>query len=107
MAKPRNYDVYLKTRRWRNLRLQKLEMNPLCERCDVVTEAKVVHHRRAINDGGDPWDMDNLESLCQTCHNAIHNPPRPVNPERRKWLERMNRSAPIRQDVRTAKGFRT
>ncbi|MCY4305373.1 MAG: HNH endonuclease signature motif containing protein [Aestuariivita sp.] len=81
-------------------------MNPLCERCDVVTEAKIVHYRRAINDGGDPWDMDNLESLCQTCHNDEHNAPDVVPVARMQWLERMNRSVPTRQDIRTAKGFR-
>ena len=30
---------------------------------------KVVDHVKPIKDGGSPTDWDNLQSLCQTCHN--------------------------------------
>lgn len=55
-------------------------MHPLCERClkrGDVAPAKIVHHREYvtpsnINDISIILDYNNLESLCQSCHNIIH-----------------------------------
>jgi hypothetical protein len=33
-----------------------------------MTPANQVDHKTAINDGGDPWEMDNLASCCASCH---------------------------------------
>ena len=49
--------------------------NHVCERCGRV--AKIVHHRRHITceNVGDPsvtLGWDNLEALCQECHNREH-----------------------------------
>ena len=50
----------------------KMALNPLCERCEkinLIIPTEAVHHIIPISQGGDPWDLDNLESLCIKCHN--------------------------------------
>lgn len=47
----------------------------ICERCGEP--AKIVHHKRwlnreNINDAGVTLCWDNLEALCQDCHNKEH-----------------------------------
>ncbi len=57
---------------WRKLRAMKLELQPLCEEClrnDKHTTAKVADHITPINRGGAPLDIENLQSLCNRCHN--------------------------------------
>lgn len=56
---------------WKRLRRAKLAQTPTCEYCapGTHTPATVVDHRKAICDGGDPWDMGNLVSCCAPCHN--------------------------------------
>lgn len=57
---------------WRKLRAQKLLMNPLCEECErkgILTPAQMVDHIVPINKGGAALDIDNLQSLCNPCHN--------------------------------------
>lgn len=60
------------TRRWQQLRLLKLQADPLCEECKArgqTVPAKHVDHIRAISDGGDPFpDLGGLRSLCPSCH---------------------------------------
>lgn len=56
--------------RWQKLRARKLRETPLCEYCPsehraVATE---VDHFKAISDGGDAYDMENLKSSCKSCH---------------------------------------
>ena len=46
-------------------------MNPLCAECDrhaLVTPGEVVDHVKELKDGGDPWDVDNLQTLCREHH---------------------------------------
>ena len=64
------------TRRWRRLRRQKLQANPLCELCmkhqaaPRIEPAVAVDHIVAISAGGDPYPaLDQLASLCAPCHN--------------------------------------
>ena len=69
MSKTFNYA----NRRWRRLRAAFLAEHPLCKLCGDrgrVTVATIVNHRTPISVGGDPWDWDNLQSLCVTDHNA-------------------------------------
>ena len=70
------------TPRWKALRLQTLNIQPICP-CGRL--ATMVHHVQPIRDGGDPWDRDNLKSLCAKCHNAEHAGPR--QPEVLAWTQ--------------------
>ncbi len=57
---------------WRRLRLMQLQRSPICEECarnGVTTLAKVADHIIPINQGGEPLDIENLQSLCHACHN--------------------------------------
>jgi 5-methylcytosine-specific restriction protein A len=56
--------------RWREIRLAKLKVNPLCEMCEAggMTEpATEVHHVLPLEEGGTN-SSDNLMSLCRSCH---------------------------------------
>jgi 5-methylcytosine-specific restriction endonuclease McrA len=52
----------------------------LCERCAAagkVEAAKIAHHKKHLTPRNidDPWacfSWDNLEALCQSCHNSEH-----------------------------------
>ena len=58
--------------KWRNgVRVLKLKTTPYCEIClenDILTEAKEVDHIKPISEGGEPFDIDNLQALCTSCH---------------------------------------
>ena len=60
------------TAHWQRLRLAKLAQDPLCEYCPpcTVTLAVEVDHRKAINNGGEPFEWDNLASTCHSCHSS-------------------------------------
>ena len=56
---------------WRSTRMQQLRYKPLCEEClrnGIYTPATLVDHIIPIKDGGAKLDFDNLQSLCQVCH---------------------------------------
>lgn len=59
---------------WRKLRSLKLKENPLCEDClkrGETTPAAHVHHTRPRAKFPDlALCYENLESVCQACHNA-------------------------------------
>lgn len=57
---------------WRKLRHLKIKMNPLCEECErlgKLTPGRVVDHITPINQGGASLALDNLQTLCDKCHN--------------------------------------
>ena len=58
------------TARWQRIRAAKLRACPLCEYCppDRRKAATDVDHFKAIEDGGAPYDMENLRSACHECH---------------------------------------
>ena len=61
------------TSQWKRLRLQKLAQNPMCEHCEIegrAVAAVMVDHVKEISDGGDAYDIGNLQSLCYR-HHAI------------------------------------
>lgn len=74
-------DIY-NSREWKELRIQKLRANPICEECEkqgIVTAAHCVHHRHPIEDSHSVEEMrkwafmpSNLQSLCDHCHHRIH-----------------------------------
>lgn len=63
---------------WRKLRKAKLMAQPLCELCGAV--AQHIHHIISfVNEDDELKQMElllnweNLQSLCQECHNRLHN----------------------------------
>ena len=58
------------TAKWARLRQLKLSQAPLCEYCQPGQQrpATQVDHKKAIRDGGAPFDLNNLASSCQRCH---------------------------------------
>ena len=68
-------EVY-NTARWRALRAQVLlAAGYLCQRCATEgrrNAAQLVHHRQPIRQGGEAFDPDNLEALCNRCHENEH-----------------------------------
>lgn len=71
------------TARWRELRESKLRNNPLCEKCleeGRTTPADDIHHIQSFMSSDDPiirkalaFDSNNLMSLCDWCHQKVHN----------------------------------
>lgn len=70
-------NAFYKSPEWRRVRLVALDRdNHLCKRCKSngqLVKAEVVHHVIEIRDD---WSLrlqlDNLESICHSCHNRIH-----------------------------------
>ena len=57
--------------RWRELRKRKLSISPLCEECKkngTFVKATMVDHITPIKQGGEAFDINNLQSLCWSCH---------------------------------------
>lgn len=63
---------FYRSQAWRALREQKLRMSPFCECEDCVgkkTPADMVDHRKPIELGGAPLDINNLQSMRNhPCH---------------------------------------
>ena len=56
---------------WIKLRNYKRLLNPLCEHClrlDILTPYHTIDHIKPISEGGEPLDLDNLQTLCKQCH---------------------------------------
>lgn len=72
--------TFYKTKRWLKVRAVYLSEHPYCERClaaGIVKPAEHVHHRIHLTKDNytDPaiaYGADNLEALCQDCHNREH-----------------------------------
>ena len=59
---------------WRRIRDRYAAAHPLCEMClgeGRLTPVQEVHHILPVSQGG-THAMDNLMSLCQSCHTKIH-----------------------------------
>ena len=72
---------FYQSTKWRNIRKTYLAMQDnLCERCKrkgKIETAKIVHHKNYINidninDTNITMNFNNLEALCQDCHNKEH-----------------------------------
>lgn len=67
-ARARGYD-----RQWEAVRQMKLNRDPVCEQCGKAL-ATMVHHIESVKDRPNlRLEMKNLMSLCNPCHEAIHN----------------------------------
>jgi len=56
------------TTQWRRVRIVVLTRDPLCMLCNVAP-ATEVDHKTAMRLGGKPFDLENLQGLCERCHN--------------------------------------
>lgn len=71
---------FYKSKEWTACRQSYLSLHPLCELClekGIITPAKIVHHKIHLNEENykDPTislNHENLQSVCQECHNNIH-----------------------------------
>lgn len=58
---------------WRRNRKAYLDAYPLCKSCNKngkTVFATVVDHITPISHGGDSLDWNNLQGLCDSCHNS-------------------------------------
>lgn len=70
------YNFYRSTR-WRKIReVALVRDNFLCQDClkeKKIIQAEHVHHIKEVKDAWElRYDLDNLISLCQSCHNKRH-----------------------------------
>lgn len=59
------------TTTWQAVRAMKRRLNPLCELCQargIIKEASLVDHILSVSNGGEPYEMSNLQCLCRECH---------------------------------------
>lgn len=62
---------FYQSEEWKAVRRKKLSINPLCEEClrqGKLTKAVMVDHITPIRQGGAALDLNNLQSLCWSCH---------------------------------------
>lgn len=72
-AQPNNKKIY-NLPEWRGkngLRNLRLTQDPFC--CVCGKPAEMVDHINPINNGGDPLDYDNTQSMCNNCHQIKRN----------------------------------
>lgn len=63
--------TFYKTAIWKATREKKLHINPFCEECQKIgkfIKGKIVDHIIPIKQGGAPYDLENLQTLCWSCH---------------------------------------
>ena len=85
MARKPEYQRLLNSKRWKALRVQYLQQQPLCERCQAdgrVTAAVDVHHVIPVESAKTVREMEalcfneapqqRLMALCPACHAAVH-----------------------------------
>ncbi len=80
-ASERGYDA-----NWHKVSEMHLRGFPLCAECEKkgrVTAAILTHHIIPIAKGGAVYDWDNLESICELCHDVKHKNDRFKRRERR------------------------
>ena len=56
---------------WQALRKQKLTLDPYCQECKkngTIVKGVMIDHIVPIRDGGNPLDINNLQTLCWSCH---------------------------------------
>lgn len=63
------YQIYLRGEHWQNLRKEKLEKNPKCEKCGTYNSLDI-HHLQYR----DLYDvtLKDLQTLCRLCHDKEH-----------------------------------
>ncbi len=78
---PEMQKAFYKSKTWQRCRDEYMKsVGGLCERCEargIIRPARIVHHKEYISPANirDPFillSFDNLEALCQDCHNNEH-----------------------------------
>jgi 5-methylcytosine-specific restriction protein A len=59
---------FYRSKPWRTLRAKKLQADPNCVVCGKP--GTVVDHRNRIEAGGEKLDWNNLQTMCDHCHNV-------------------------------------
>ncbi|WGH50174.1 HNH endonuclease [Enterococcus phage Phi_Eg_SY1] len=84
------YSKFYHTPEWRATRKVKLLETPYCEVCmrkGITTKADMVHHIIELRDPNGGWEkrleMNNLESICYSCHNKHSHKYAPSHPYRK------------------------
>lgn len=66
--------AFYQGKHWKIARKMALDRDEgLCVKClefGFYVEAKVVDHKTPINEGGAEYELSNLQSLCDSCHNS-------------------------------------
>ena len=64
--------------RWKRIvRIVRRRDGGRCRQCQRSYRRLEVHHVRRVVDGGAPFDLANLITLCNVCHIREHRPPDP------------------------------
>lgn len=66
---------FYNSKAWRRLAAIQIKREPLCAEClkvGRITPAQIADHIYPIREGGQKYDLDNLQSLCRACHNRKH-----------------------------------
>ena len=69
-AVERGYDY-----QWAKFRAIYLSAHPLCTMCEdkgYIVKADLIHHKTPLDQGGSKYNEDNLQALCNDCHEEIH-----------------------------------
>ena len=76
----------LHSRRWAAIRRAVFERDGY--RCTVCARAGALeaHHEPPLRQGGDPYDLTGIKTLCRTCHVERHRPDNET-PGRAEWRE--------------------
>lgn len=78
---PEAQKIFYNSEAWQRCRTEYLSsVGGLCERCEskgIIRPARIVHHKEyiSLDNITDPsvlLSFDNLEALCQDCHNKEH-----------------------------------
>ena len=83
MSRNKDYQRLLNSRRWKELRVWKLQHNPLCELCQqeggYISASVDIHHIKPVESATSLKEMEelcfnpaNLMALCIPCHVKVH-----------------------------------
>ena len=64
---------FYQSKAWKSLRNYKIQINPLCENCEskgLVEAGKEIDHITAIKDNGSMLSLNDLQTLCRSCHSS-------------------------------------
>src|SRR4051812_35534148 len=65
--RPSNYSHVYSTKRWRLLRRKVIVEHPICQSCGNAIST-VGDHVLPLDSGGAPYDRENVQALCVSCH---------------------------------------